>query len=333
MSCIVIAEAGVNHNASLKIAKELVDLALDSGADYVKFQTAVPEEVVTKDAKMAEYQITNTGKIETQLEMTKRIHLPLDDFYEIQTYCKSQKIGFLTTAFDPISLNFISGMGLDMYKVPSGEITNLPYLRFLSKLGKPIILSTGMSSLSEIGAALSILVSDTLSLSDITVLHCNSQYPTPYVDVNLRAMDTIKREFGVKVGYSDHTQGIEVAIAAVAMGASVIEKHFTLSRDMKGPDHKASLEGEELKQLVNGIRNIEMAFGTANKEVTLSESENKQIVRKSIVAKTRINKGETLTEGNLTTKRPGTGLSPMLWDELIGSKAPKSYDVDDFIQQ
>ncbi len=333
MSCIVIAEAGVNHNASLKIAKELVDLALDSGADYVKFQTAVPEEVVTKDAKMAEYQITNTGKLETQLEMTKRIHLPLDDFYEIQTYCKSQKIGFLTTAFDPTSLKFISGMGLDMYKVPSGEITNLPYLRSLSKLGKPIILSTGMSDLSEIGAALSILISDTLNLSDITVLHCNSQYPTPYVDVNLRAMDTIRREFGVKVGYSDHTQGIDVAIAAVTMGASVIEKHFTLSRNMKGPDHKASLEGKELKQLVDGIKNVEMALGTAKKEVTPSESDNRQIVRKSIVAKTRIIQGETLTEENLTTKRPGTGLSPMLWDQLIGSQATKSYDLDDFIER
>jgi N,N'-diacetyllegionaminate synthase len=333
MTCIVIAEAGVNHNASLKIAKELVDLALASGADYVKFQTAVPEEVVTKHAKMAEYQITNTGKLETQLEMTKRIHLPLDDFYEIQTYCKSQKIGFLTTAFDPISLKFISGMGLDMYKVPSGEITNLPYLRTLSKLGKPIILSTGMSELTEIGAALSILISDTLNLSDITVLHCNSQYPTPNVDVNLRAMDTIRREFGVKVGYSDHTQGIDVAIAAVAMGASVIEKHFTLSRNMQGPDHKASLEGKELKQLVDGIKNVEMALGTAKKEVTPSESDNRQIVRKSIVAKTRIIQGETLTEENLTTKRPGTGLSPMLWDQLIGSKATKSYDVDDFIEQ
>lgn len=333
MTCLVIAEAGVNHNASLKLALKLVDIAKDSGADYVKFQTAIPEEVVSNSAQMARYQILNTGLQESQLEMTRKLHLKLEDFVEINNYCKEKEIGFLTTAFDMISLRYISSLGLDIYKIPSGELTNLPYLREVGRFGKPVILSTGMSTMEEVADAIEILFSVGLTNDLLTVLHCTSEYPAPITDVNLNAMLTIKQTFGVKVGYSDHTLGIEIPIAAVAMGATVIEKHFTLSRTLNGPDHRASLEPEELSDMVRGIRKVEKALGDGVKKVANSEIDNRYIVRKSIVAKKDIAIGEEFTTENLTIKRPGSGISPMNWDRIVGGRANRSYKADELIEE
>ena len=329
---LVIAEAGVNHNASLKMALELVDVAVESGADFIKFQTALPELVVTSFAAKAEYQKSTTGRTESQLEMLRGIHLPLEDFNEISRYCSERKIGFLSTAFDLVSLNFLFELGLNLFKIASGEITNLPYLRQMGRYGKPIILSTGMATLGEIEAALDVLDHAGTSRDHITVLHCNTEYPTPMADVNLRAMLTIRDAFGVAVGYSDHTSGIEVAIAAVALGATVIEKHFTLDRNLPGPDHKASLEPDELKAMIVAIRNIEQALGDGIKRPSASEMKNKPIARRSLVAACTICAGEVFSENNLIAKRPGNGISPMRWDEVLGRKAPRDFSADELIE-
>lgn len=333
MKTLIIAEAGVNHNANLDLAFQLVDAAVLAGADVVKFQTAKPEEVVTKFGQMANYQILNTGKNESQLEMTKRIHLQMKDFIEIQKYCFNKKIIFSTTAFGLISLEFIKKLNLDFYKIPSGEINNLPYLRKIGEFNKPIILSTGMSTLIEIKRAIKVLEASGSSRDNLTVLHCTSEYPAPMNDVNLLAMNEIQKKLKVKVGYSDHTLGIEVPIAAVALGATVIEKHFTIDRNLPGPDHKASLEPGELKAMVQAIRNIELALGNGIKRPMPSEMGNRGIARKSIVASQAISAGQLFTEDNLTTKRPGTGVSPMEWDRIIGTKAHRDYFEDELIDE
>jgi len=328
---IIIAEAGVNHNASIEKALKLVDVAVHAGADYVKFQTAIPELVVTSSAPKAEYQKILTGLEETQLEMTKRIHLALEDFNIISDYCSKKGIKFLSTAFDLVSVEFLYGLGQKIWKIPSGEITNLPYLRSVANKAKEIILSTGMSTMTDIENALNVLYETGFCADKVTILHCNTEYPTPMNDVNLLAMQSIKDKFGVSVGYSDHTLGIEVAIAAAAMGAKVIEKHFTLDRGLPGPDHKASLEPDELKAMITGIRNIEVALGDGIKRLSQSEEKNRPIARKSLVAACPINIGEVFTEKNLTVKRPGTGLSPMLWDEVIGQESSRNYKADELI--
>lgn len=326
----IIAEAGVNHNGDLAIAKKLVDAAKEAGADAVKFQTFKAENLVCKDARKAKYQLETTNQSETQFEMLKKLELDYAMHMELIKYCKTVGITFLSTPFDEDSIGLLEELGMDLYKIPSGEITNLPYLRKIAALGKPVILSTGMSTMEEVEESVEVLKS--AGSGEITVLHCNTQYPTPMEDVNLNVIETMKRELGVSVGYSDHTQGIEVPIAAVALGATVIEKHFTLDRQMEGPDHKASLEPKELKEMVRSIRNIEKALGRSEKMPTESEKGNISIARKSIVAKTEIQKGETLTESNITTKRPGTGLSPMLWDEVIGRKASRDFRADEMIE-
>jgi len=330
---LIIAEAGVNHNANLELAFQLVDAAVTAGADVVKFQTAKAEEVVTRFGAMAEYQIVNTGKNESQLEMTKKIHLPMEDFIEIQKYCLKKKIVFATTAFGLLSLEFIRRLNLDFYKIPSGEITNLPYLRKVGRFNKPIILSTGMSTLTEIADAIQVLEASGCSKTNITILHCTTEYPAPMKDVNLLAMKAIKEQLEVGIGYSDHTLGIEIPIAAVALGATVIEKHFTIDRNLPGPDHKASLEPGELKTMVDAIRNIEVALGDGIKRLMPSEIGNRSIARKSIVTSQAIIAGEIFTEDNLTTKRPGTGVSPMEWDRIIGTKAHRDYFVDELIDE
>jgi N,N'-diacetyllegionaminate synthase len=329
---LIIAEAGVNHNADLNMALRLVDVAVQAGADVVKFQTAVPEEVVTKHAKMAQYQIKNNSLEESQLAMTKRIHLPMEDFIAIKAYCASKNILFATTAFGPQSLTFIQALNLPFYKIPSGEITNIPYLRTIGAFGKPIILSTGMANLGEIEAAIDELERVGMLRTDITVLHCTTEYPAPMKEVNLRAIRAIGAAFGTSVGYSDHTEGIEVAIAAVAMGATVIEKHFTLDRNLPGPDHKASLEPAELKAMVTAIRNLEIAMGDGIKRLTPSEARNKPVVRKSLVASQAIKAGEVFSAHNITTKRPGTGISPIIWDEIMGRTAPRDFVADELIE-
>lgn len=330
---IIIAEAGVNHNADINMAKQLIDAAAESGADYVKFQTAVPHLVVTKEGNMADYQIQNIGKKESQLEMTKKIHLPLSDFEYLAKYAQEKKIKFASTPFDLLSVDFLNKLNMDFFKIPSGEITNYPYLVKIAKIGIPIILSTGMATITEIKDAVKVLIDNGVSKDKITILHCNTEYPTPMEDVNLKAMLHIQRELGVSVGYSDHTLGIEVPIAAVALGATVIEKHFTLDKTLPGPDHKASLEPNELKAMVTAIRNIEKAIGGSGlKEVSASEEKNKPIARRSIVAATNIAKGDIFTEENLIVKRPGTGISPMLWNEVIGKKAKKDFQEDELIE-
>ena len=330
---IIIAEAGVNHNADINMAKQLIDAAAESGADYVKFQTAVPHLVVTKEGTMANYQIQNIGKKESQLEMTKKIHLPLSDFEYLAKYAQEKKIKFASTPFDLLSVDFLNKLNMDFFKIPSGEITNYPYLVKIAKIGIPIILSTGMATITEIKDAVKVLIDNGVSKNKITILHCNTEYPTPMEDVNLKAMLHIQRELEVSVGYSDHTLGIEVPIAAVALGATVIEKHFTLDKALPGPDHKASLEPNELKAMVSAIRNIEKAIGGSGlKEVSKSEEKNKPIARKSIVASTDIKKGDIFTPENLTVKRPGTGISPMQWDEVIGKTAKKDFEEDDLIE-
>jgi N-acetylneuraminate synthase len=330
---IIIAEAGVNHNADINKAKQLIDVAAESGADYVKFQTAVPHLVVTKGGTMADYQIQNLGLKESQLEMTKKIHLPLSDFEYLAEYAHKKNIKFASTPFDLLSIDTLSRLNMDFFKIPSGEITNYPYLVKIAKIGIPIILSTGMATIEEIKDAVKVLTDNGVSKDKITILHCNTEYPTPMEDVNLKAMLHIQREIGVSVGYSDHTLGIEVPIAAVALGATVIEKHFTLDKNLPGPDHKASLAPDELKAMVSAIRNIEKAIGGSGyKEVSLSEEKNKPIARRSIVAAINIVQGETFTAENLIVKRPGTGISPMLWNEVIGKTAKRDFQEDDLIE-
>jgi len=329
----IIAEAGVNHNGSIDMAFKLIDIAQESGADIVKFQTSIPELTSTKYALKADYQLSHTDSSETMLEMANQLSLPLDDFRRLKIYSEKKGIKFLSTPFDIVSINYLNELGLDCFKVPSGEITNLPYLREIGRLNKKVIMSTGMAELFEVYDALEILISSGTNKDKITVMHCNTEYPTPHEDANLSAMLTIKDEFKVQIGYSDHTIGIEVPIAAVAMGASVIEKHFTLDRTLPGPDHCASLEPNELKSMIVAIRNIEKAIGDGLKQPSLSEQKNIPIARKSIVAKKIIRKGELLTEDNLAVKRPGTGISPMEWDAYIGQSAKRDYEEDELIDE
>jgi len=325
-----IAEAGVNHNGDLERGKRLIDIAAEAGADAVKFQTWKTDLIVTQSAKQARYQTQNTGKQESQYEMLKKLELTYLDFYELSLHCKKQGIAFMSTPDEVESALFLTDLQ-EIFKIGSGEITNLPFLRFIGSLGKSVILSTGMSSLIEVEEALEVLQTSGTPLQKITILHCTSQYPAPISDVNLRAMQTLRDTFRTDVGYSDHTLGIEVAIAAAALGASVIEKHFTLDCNLPGPDHKASIEPRELKRLVTAIRNIEVALGDGVKCPMPSEYENKDIVRKSIVASKPILKGEILTLDNLTVKRPGNGISPMQWDSVIGKTASKDFSIDDLI--
>ena len=331
-STFIIAEAGVNHNGSLGIALQMVDAAVAAGADAVKFQTFKAERIIADSAPKADYQQETTGTDESQLEMVRKLELDEAAHVGLYQHCRKKGITFLSTPFDLESIDLLNRLGLAIFKIPSGEITNLPYLRKLGALNKRLILSTGMSKLGEIEAALEVLTESGTPVEQITVLHCNTEYPTPFEDVNLKAMLTMKAAFpGMQVGYSDHTPGIEVAIAAVALGAGVIEKHFTLDRNMEGPDHRASLEPNELKSMVTAIRNIEKAMGTGIKRLSPSEEKNKLIARKSLVAAQTIKAGEWFSADNITTKRPGTGISPMCWDEVLGQVAQKDYEKDELI--
>lgn len=327
---LIIAEAGDNHNGSRELAFQLIDKAVEAGADCVKFQTFITEEIISKRAEKAEYQKAATGSDESQYQMVKKLELSFEQFRELQKYAEERGITFLSTPFDIPSVEFLDSINIPCFKIPSGEITNLPYLIKIAETGRDVIMSTGMAELNEIENAINILRE--YGSGDISLLHCNTEYPTPYEDVNLRAMLTLKEKFGVKVGYSDHTQGIEVPIAAVALGAEIIEKHFTLDHNMEGPDHKASLEPDELKQMVDGIRNTEKALGNGIKTASPSEKKNIQIARKSIVARRNIEKGEILTEENLAVKRPGNGISPMRWYEVIGTKAIRDFSEDEMIE-
>jgi N,N'-diacetyllegionaminate synthase len=333
MKTMIIAEAGVNHNGELEVAKKLIQVAAKSGADFVKFQTFNADRLVTKKVRKAQYQIQNSESSESQFEMLKRLELSEIMHRELIEASRAQGIGFISTAFDIESANMLLSLGQDIFKIPSGEITNLPYLRHIGGFGKRVILSTGMSTLEEVKNALEVLESAGIPKSQITVLHCASAYPAPVIDVNLLAMRTIKESLNVEVGYSDHTLGIEVSIAAVALGATVIEKHFTLDRNLPGPDHKASLEPDELNSMVAQIRNIEQALGDGMKRPMPSELENLELARRSIVAKCSIREGEIFSELNLSTKRPGTGISPMDWDRLIGSEATRNFDEDELIDE
>lgn len=327
----IIAEAGVNHNGSLELARKLVDVAVEAGADAIKFQTFKADKLVSKGAQKANYQKQTTSAEESQHEMIKKLELDEAAHRELIHYCKEKQILFLSTPFDHDSIELLKNFGMQIFKIPSGEITNLPYLRHIGGIAKEVILSTGMSDLGEIEDALDVLVQSGVAKEKITVLHATTEYPCPIGEVNLRAMQTIRAAFTVKVGYSDHTQGIAVPIAAVAMGACVIEKHFTLDRSMEGPDHKASLEPDELKSMVQAIRLVERALGDGIKKPTESELSNIKVARKSIVAERRIRKGEKLTESNLAVKRPGTGLNPMRWDEVIGTEAICDFQPDETI--
>ena len=330
---LIIAEAGVNHNGDIAKAKALIDKGAEAGVDYVKFQTFKAEKLVTKQAQRASYQDKNTQNNDSQYEMLKKLELSQALHQELMDYCNQKGVKFLSTGFDSESLVFLAQLGVTIAKIPSGEITNLPYLRQVASLFPEVILSTGMATINEIKDAVKVLIDNGVSKDKITILHCNTEYPTPMEDVNLKAMLHIQRELGIPVGYSDHTLGIEVPIAAVALGATVIEKHFTLDKTLPGPDHKASLEPNELKAMVSAIRNIEKAIGGSGlKEVSKSEEKNKPIVRKSIVASTDINKGNIFTPENLTVKRPGTGISPMQWDEVIGKEAKRDFQEDDLIE-
>ena len=331
MSVFIIAEAGVNHNGSIELAFKLIDAAVESGADAVKFQTFKAENLVSKNTQKAEYQKQTTNPLESQLDMLKKLELDVDVHKKLIKYCNAKGIMFLSSPFDHDSIDLLNELGLKIYKIPSGEITNLPYLRRIGSLAKQVILSTGVSTLKEVGDALAILVDSGTKKENITVLHANTMYPTPMEDVNLNAMKTIKKEFDVAVGYSDHTLGIEVGIAATAMGASVIEKHFTLDKTMDGPDHKASLEPAELKAMVGAIRNIEKALGNSEKKPSPSESVNIKVVRKSIFANQNIKKCDLLTDKNIAVKRPGGGISPMQWDKIIGTTSSKDYNADELI--
>lgn len=328
---IIIAEAGVNHNGSLELAKEMVCMAKDAGADYIKFQTFIPDKLVSRYADKAEYQKKAIGKEQSQLQMLEKLALTFDDFSELKKYCDNQNIGFVSTPFDLESIDFLETLNMDFWKVPSGEITNLPYLEKIAHTGRRVIMSTGMCEMQEIHDAVKILESN--GAGKITLLHCNTEYPTPFSDVNLRAMLHIAHETGKAVGYSDHTVGIEISVAAVALGAAVIEKHFTLDKNMEGPDHKASLDPVELKQMVSAIRNVEAGLGNEIKAKTESEKKNITVARKSIVAKQAIAKGDILSDTNITVKRPGNGISPMKWHEVLGRKADKDYAEDQLISE
>ena len=330
MSVLIIAEAGVNHNGNLDLALKMVDEAKRAGADIVKFQTAIPEKVISKYADKAEYQKKTTGNEESQLEMCKRIHLKLSDYDIIKKYCEELGIEFLSTPFDLESIDYLEKLGIRLWKIPSGEITNLPYLIKIAKTGKPVIMSTGMSELNEVEEAVNVLKEN--GAGEITLLHCTTEYPAPFESVNLRAMNTLREKFGTEVGYSDHTVGFEAAVAAAVLGASVIEKHFTLNHNMEGPDHKASLEPEEFEVMVNNIRLIEKALGDGVKQPAEVEKKNIAIARKSIVAARDIKKGEIFTEDNITVKRPGSGISPMKWFEVLGTEAVRDFGEDELIE-
>jgi len=330
---LIIAEAGVNHNGDLEIAKKLIDVAASAGADLVKFQTFNAERLVTEGAPKAEYQNTAADNSESQKEMLRKLELTESMHQELMAHCALRNIGFFSTGFDIESINMLVSFGQELFKIPSGEITNLPYLRHIGKLGKEVILSTGMSSMDEIESAISALEKSGTPRAKIIVLHCTTAYPAPMVDVNLYAMQSIRSKFGVTVGYSDHTLGIEISLAAVALGATVIEKHFTLDRTLPGPDHKASLEPEELRSMIAGIRSIEEALGDGLKRLMPSEVNNRDVARKSVVARLPIISGQVLNEENLTTKRPGTGISPMDWDNLIGMISHRNYSVDELIDE
>lgn len=326
----IIAEAGVNHNGDIKLAKKMVDVAKQAGVDYIKFQTFSPEKLVSKYAQKAKYQKENTNSDESQLKMLQKVALSKSEFKQLKEYCSEVGIGFISTPFDNDSINFLEEFDMDFWKIPSGEITNLPYLEKIANTGRKVIMSTGMCEVEEILNAISVLENN--GTNDIVLLHCNTQYPTPYEDVNLKAMYAIEKATGKPVGYSDHTQGIEVPIAAVAMGAVVIEKHFTLDKGMDGPDHKASLEPDELTQMVSSIRKIEKALGDGKKEPSESEKENINVARKSIVASKTIKKGTVFSEDNITVKRPGNGISPMRWYDVIGQTAMRDYEEDEMIE-
>lgn len=329
---LIIAEAGVNHNGDLALAKQLIDVAADAGADLVKFQTFSADRLATRQAKKSDYQSVTTGNTETQHQMLSRLELSANMHHELIAYCAKCNIGFFSTGFDIESVNFLMSLGINHFKIPSGEITNLPYLRHIGQFSKPVILSTGMSMMGDIEAAINVLEQAGTARPLITVLHCTTEYPTPMAEVNLHAMQSMQAAFGVAVGYSDHTAGIEVAIAAAVLGATVIEKHFTLDRNLPGPDHKASLDPDELKAMVSAIRNIEIALGDGIKRLTPSESLNKPVARKSLVASKAIHVGEVLSAENIITKRPGTGISPMRWDEVIGRKAVRDFAADELIE-
>lgn len=330
---LIIAEAGVNHNGSLDLAKQLIDKAVEAGVDIIKFQTFKSEKLVSKAAKQAEYQQRNIGKKdEGQLAMLKKLELSQADHEELIAYCNEKGIRFFSTAFDIDSIDYLHSLNLGLWKIPSGEITNYPYIRKIAQYQEPVILSTGMCELTDIEAALNVLLQFGVKKEQITILHCNTEYPTPFADVNLKAMLEIGEKFGVQIGYSDHTKGIEVPIAAIALGATVVEKHFTLDKNMEGPDHKASLEPDELKAMVSAIRNIEQALGSGHKTISESERKNIEIARKSIVAACPIKVGELLTEENLTVKRPGNGINPMRWKEVVGTRAVQNYNEEDPIE-
>lgn len=332
MKTLIIAEAGVNHNGDMSLARQLIDVASDAGVDIVKFQTFSADRLVSINAEKAKYQIDSTGTEESQYAMIKRLELTDDMHHELVAHCELKGIQFFSTGFDSKSVELLFGLGLNFFKIPSGEITNLPYLRHIGAYGKQLILSTGMSTLDEVESALDVLESAGTSRNSITVLHCNTEYPTPMSDVNLNAMITIRDKLDVKVGYSDHTLGIEVPVAAVALGATIIEKHFTLDRCLPGPDHKASLEPPELKDMVNAIRNIEQAMGDGIKSPSNSELKNIPIARKSLVASRMICAGELFSVDNLVVKRPGTGISPMRWDEVLGQPAIRDFSEDELIE-
>jgi N,N'-diacetyllegionaminate synthase len=332
MNTLIIAEAGVNHNGDINLAKRLVDAAVQAGADIVKFQTFKADRLATTSAKKAEYQTETTDKAESQHDMLRRLELTNEMHAEIIDYCNRCQIKFLSTGFDIDSVNYLESLGQNIIKIPSGEITNKPYLRHIGSRGKKVIMSSGMASMAEIGAAIDVLLQAGMSLNDLTVLHCTTQYPTPMEEVNLSAMQSIKEKFNVAVGYSDHTNGIEVAVAAVAMGAEIIEKHFTLDKNLPGPDHKASLDPAELCAMVSAIRNIDRAIGDGNKIMTVSESKNRSVIRKSIVALKVIKKGQVFSEKNITVKRPANGICPMQWDDVIGKRAKKDFLLDEKIK-
>ncbi len=329
MSVYIIAEAGVNHNGSFDLACKLVDAAKAAEVDCIKFQTFKSKNLVSRNAQKADYQKTTTGD-GSQVDMLKKLELSYDEFLKLKEYCDQIGICFLSTPFDFDSIEFLNSIDMPFWKIPSGEITNYPYLVALAKTGKPVVMSTGMCDLKEIEAAIKVLHEN--GTKEIRLLHCNTEYPTPFEDVNLRAMQTMREAFGLEVGYSDHTKGIEVPVAAVALGATVIEKHFTLDRNMEGPDHKASLEPNELAAMVSSIRHIEKALGKGEKTPSPSEKKNIAIARKSIVAKRTIKAGEELTEENITVKRPGSGISPMRWLEVLGTKAVRDFNEDELIE-
>ena len=327
---LIIAEAGVNHNGDIETAKKLAYVAKECGADLVKYQTIDLDSIVSNNAPMADYQKNNIGKSESQKEMLRKLVLSYDEFVELKNYCDEIGIKFLSTPFELKSVDFLEELGCEMWKIPSGEITNYPYLIKIARTGKPIIISTGMSTIEEIDECINLL--RTNGATDITILQCNTQYPTDFIDANVKAMVTLKERYGTNVGYSDHTRGIIVPVMAVALGATVIEKHFTLDKNMEGPDHKASLEPSELKEMISAVRNAEEALGTGEKIPSASECKNKEVARKSIVAKKRIKKGELFTESNITTKRPGTGISPMKWKDIIGTASEYDFEEDDLIK-